>query len=195
MKNKSIMKNKFLCCLIGFILLSVPEETIAQEKSKYYALAGIQNMKFKNLNEKLKSKNLSQTENLHYYMGAGGNTDFGKIIVGGEGYLLYSDENKKGLYLTESSGGMGYIYGGYKIINRTNFYFYPRIGLGGGGMNVRISSEANQPLEEFLSSASSNKLSTGNLILHSGLKFGLELGEDFDFNFDITFTKSFSITR
>ena len=83
------MKNIFLCCLIGLILLSFPEETLAQEKSKYYALAVIQNLKFKNLNEKLKSKNLPETENLHYYMGLGGNTEFGKITFGGEGYLVY----------------------------------------------------------------------------------------------------------
>ena len=70
-ENKSIMKNKFLFCLIGFILLSVPLETIAQENSKYYAIAGIQNMKFKNLNEKLKSNNLPETENFHYYIGLG----------------------------------------------------------------------------------------------------------------------------
>lgn len=112
-------------------------------------------MQFKNLNEKLKSNGLSQTENFHYYIGLGGNTDYGKIIVGGEGYLLYSDENKQGLYQTESNGGMGYIYGGYKIIDHNNFYFYPLIALGAGGVGVRISSEANQPLEEFLSNAKS----------------------------------------
>ena len=190
-ENKSIMKNKFLFCLIGFILLSVPLETIAQENSKYYAIAGIQHMKFKNLNEKLKSNNLPETNSRHYYLGLGGNTDFGKIILGGEGYLHHSSSSNLNphldilLVLNESNGGMGYLYAGYKVLNSPRFYFYPRVGLGAGGVNVKIKPESSLPLDSFLSKPRTYELSTGNFIFHSGLKFGFELSEDFDFNFDV----------
>ena len=80
---------------------------------------------------------------------------------------------------------MGYLYAGYKIFNSSSFYFYPRIGFGAGGMNIQINSESNQSLDQFLNTNNSNELSTGNFILHSGLKFGFVLADDLDFNFDI----------
>ena len=80
---------------------------------------------------------------------------------------------------------MGYLYAGYKIFNSPHFYFYPRVGFGAGGVDVKIDSESNQSLNQFLSGNNSNELSNGNFIFHSGLKFGFELSEDFDFNFDV----------
>jgi hypothetical protein len=159
--------------------------------SSFYAVGGVQFMNFKNINVKLNGNSLPELNNIQFYYGIGGSTHFEKVLFGGEGYQFYTDETEKGNNQLKSQGGLGYLYVGYKVIEKEKFYITPRVGLGGGGIQIQINSKTTETLDNFLLTNHSNNLSVGNLLFHSGFKFGFVIGKNTDFNFDLGYNYGF----
>lgn len=183
---------KILISVLSFSIFSTMLFAQSENLSSFYTIGGIQFMDFKKMNDKLGSNHLPKINRNQYYYGIGGNTLFGKVVLGGEGYQFYSIETNKGNRQLKSQGGQGYLYLGYKIIEKEKFYFIPRIGFGGGGMEIQINLGTTESLDSFLINNHSNNLSIGNLIAHSGLKFGFIMGENIDFNFDLGYNYGFA---
>lgn len=170
-----------------------------KNKGKLYVLAGVQHINVDNINTVLKSHDLPQVNKFHSYYGYGGSWQTDNWILGGEGYHMNtgedydqaSDDNTKETQLS-TIGGIGYFYLGYSVINKEGFYLTPRIGVGGGGMNIQINEYTETSLDSLLSSNSSINLTTGGAILHSGLKFGFVLGKHWDFNLDAGYNYGFA---
>lgn len=177
------MKHTFL------LLIIFNSGVFAQSENKLnnnlYLLSGIQYIGANNLNSVLKNDALPLISNWQYYMGIGGNDELGKWIIGGEGYLMFSDEEQNSTRL-QLLGGMGYFYAGYKLVNFEKLALLPKVGIGGAGLNIQLNQRSTsvQSLDDFLSDNHSNNLTNGNWISHFGIKGIVFISKTFDIQFD-----------
>jgi len=161
--------------------------SLAQDSSKinggFYILSGPQYNDMKNLNRLLKQNNIPELPKFLSYYGFGGYFNSGSWVFGGEGYK-YDASTSENNFEIKTKGEQGYLYFGYKIINGKKFYLLPKLGIGGGGVDVEINSKVESSLTGFLNTNNSNNLKTEGILLHSGLKFGFVFNSKLILNFD-----------
>jgi|GEM_PF-2014583 len=186
------MKNLLLITTFSLLLFTTIAVGQATDSSNFYALGGVYFMNFKNINSSLNKHNLPEINNIHFYYGMGGNTYLGKVQIGGEGFHFSSRKTKKNNVQLKSQGGAGYFYTGYQVIGKERFYFTPRLGIGGGGVEIQLNSKTSTTFVDFLQSNYSNNLTTRSVIIHSGFKAGFVIGKNLDFNFDLGYNYGFN---
>lgn len=180
------MKNLIGCLFLFFIFNG---HVSAQEAhNQYYGLGGLQSIDVKNLNEVLNKNALPELNQWQYYMGFGGSNQKDNWVFGGEGYWMFSSNSNTSTEL-KMTGGMGYFYIGYAIVNQEKLQLIPKVGIGGGGMNLQFNQTTTAPtLEGFLTATHSNNITNGNLLNHFGMqirvlitpKFDLQLGAGYN---------------
>ena len=189
----------FLCTI------AQAQETAAHGKEgggKGYFMLGGNIIDIKSLNSKLESKGYSKFSDNFISFGGGGHGIIGKVIIGGEGHTLIGEETTSGSYKSSIEAGYGFFNMGYLIYTTGIVNVYPILGLGAGGMSVKIIEKGTPSFDEVLDNPMDNskksvELSTGGFLLNlafgadyllkfggdekggGGLVFGLRIGYTF----------------
>jgi len=146
-----------------------------------YFMFGGNIIDIKSLNSKLESKGYSKFSDNFISFGGGGHGIIGKVIIGGEGHGLAGRETTSGSYKTSIGAGYGFFNVGYLIYTTGAINIYPILGLGGGGIGVKIIEKGTPSFDEVLDNPKrSAELSTGGFLLNLalGADYLLKLGED-----------------
>lgn len=170
-------------------ILSSPSKSQSTNNSSTFGGEGnfgirFQHYDFKNLNSSFKSNGLPEiTENIVSFSG-GGLAYIDHLIIGGTGasYQLLDKDN--GTYKTTVSGGVGFFNVGYMLVNKSNFMFYPILGIGGSTMRIEIYENNKVDFAQLLSNPKK-----GTIIQNE--QFVLDLG--FQGNLFLTKQKTFGI--
>ncbi|MFQ6093056.1 MAG: hypothetical protein ACE5OR_10305 [bacterium] len=132
------------------------------------------------LRSKLRESGFEGLEKKDFTYGGGGYGLVGeRILLGGEGYgfeqVVFSDSVKATL-----GGGYGFFDVGYVVLSRRGIQVYPMIGIGGGGMDLRLAARNGTPqFDEVLENPRREAtLSVGGLLLQCalGVDYFLSLG-------------------
>jgi hypothetical protein len=135
------------------------------------------------LNDALKGSALgfkTFDENVISYGGGGYGIIMGRVMIGGEGYG-FSREESNTIYVQRLSGGWGMFNAGYLVIHKAGFRVFPVVGVGGGGMELRITESPNIGFDEIMTDpARESLLGVGGFMLSGGIgvDYLLKLGED-----------------
>jgi len=108
-------------------------------------------------------------ENNYTYGGSGFGVLGERLILGGEGHG-FTQEVSTAAYSQRLSGGYGFFDVGYIVLDRWNINVYPMVGLGGGGMGVRITERSAPTFSDILTDPKREAgLSTAGLMAQAGL--------------------------
>ncbi len=164
---------------ILLILMVFTWTGMAQEKSKsanqetlmFYATGGVHYMDLNNLNSLLGKYNLPEVNALQGSYGFGTAIHDGRWLIGGEGFQFSSESQSSGNQVN-ASGSMGYFYLGYYLVDGAKFHLYPRLGVGGSGMNISIHTPSNGSLSDLLQNPTSSVVNTGGALNHFSVNLG-----------------------
>lgn len=149
-----------------------------------YLSIGYNNISMKNINTAMTENGLVGLPNSNFYVGFGGNRNFGRWLIGGEGGYLVGRKSTNTQYEEITRGGQGYIYGGYNIVNNETFYLAPILGLGAGGKVILVDSKTQTTLATYLRNNYAKKLENGGFIVHTALRAGISVSEGFEIDID-----------
>lgn len=173
--------------VIIFLNIFFFSNAVAQEQPKGsnevggggYFMFGWNLLDIEELNSKLENKGYSALSDNFISFGGGGHGIINKLIIGGEGHGLIGQEVTSGNYKSSLSVGYGFFNLGYIIISAGNLKVYPLLGLGGGGMSLRIIEKTPLSFDELLDNPKRMaELSTGGFLLN------LSLGTDYLLNLE-----------
>ena len=172
--------------MISFARFSQGQEVATSAKQGAgmgYAMFGVGTLDIKDLNAKLESKGYTAISDNLISMGGGGHGIIkNKVIIGGEGHALVSEETTSGHHTTRIGVGYGLFDLGYIVYSSKDVRVYPLIGLGGGGLSLRIvEEETSLSFDEVLDNPRrSAELVTGGFLVNLalGVDYLLQLNED-----------------
>lgn len=146
-----------------------------------YFMFGGSKIDIENLNSGLENAGYSTFSDRFISFGGGGYGIIKRIIIGGEGHGLIGEEATNESTKTSISGGYGFFDVGYLLYSTDAFNLYPLLGIGGGGVNLKIVERSTPSFEDVLENPNRNaELSTGGFLIDLG--FGADylykLGED-----------------
>jgi hypothetical protein len=101
---------------------------------------GYQRLGLRGLDRDLRTAGLPELERHYLTLGGGGLGTRGRFLIGGEGHALLgaSEDDAAGAHQVSSGGGFGLFRVGFLAVSGESFDLYPLLGIGGGGMNVKI---------------------------------------------------------
>jgi hypothetical protein len=115
-----------------------------------YVLVGLQNVGLSDLNGPMVSQGYSRFGETFFSLGGGGMAIFGRLILGGEGYILFDRTSTRGPVQGRLGAGCGFFDLGYVFWQQDQFRAYALLGLGGGGWTLQLTDSASVPLENVL---------------------------------------------
>lgn len=136
-------------CIILFLLFGI-NYSYSQYDS-YGGGVGV-NMGYSYLDNKVINEVLPaqfQLTNNFITIGGDGYGMFKKFILGGSGYALLGPGAHTDSSQVTFNGGAGFLNFGYAALNRPRFKFIPMLGIGGIGMNLRISEQKDITLQDI----------------------------------------------
>jgi opacity protein-like surface antigen len=174
------MHNKFklISAFIPVALMSLLTISLAQETKtrggRGYFMTGANRLDLNGLNSTLQINNYPSFPDNLFSLGGGGHAVINQFIIGGEGHGLLTSKKDFTLadrnYKSALEAGYGFFNVGYQIIANSSFSFYPLIGIGGGGITLKISDKTATSFDEILADPGRNvKLTTGGFLLHAAL--------------------------
>jgi len=142
-----------------------------------YFMMGIGSLDIGDLNTRLETAGFSTFSEKFVSFGGGGHSINGNLIMGGEGHGMSVGEVSEGDYTTSLGAGYGFFDIGYAIYSTDALYVYPMLGIGGGGMSIRIVEKGTSPsFNDVLENPKRGvEVSTGGFLLN------LSLGTDYVF--------------
>ena len=148
-----------------------------------YSMFGWGTLDIGALNSRLERKGYSSMSDNFFSVGGGGHGIINnKVILGGEGHGLLGEEVTSGNYKNSVYVGYGFFNVGYIVYSKKQLRLYPLLGLGGGGMNLKIREKpVSLSFDDVLNDPErSVELSTGGFLLSFavGMDYLLILGED-----------------
>jgi hypothetical protein len=148
-----------------------------------YSMLGRSTIDIKDLNTKLESKGYSKISDNFFSVGGGGHGIINnRLIIGGEGHGLLGEEVTSGNYKNSLNIGYGFFDLGYIVYSIKDLRVYPLLGLGGGGMNLKIAEKLTSlSFDNVLDNPKRNvELSTSGFLLNLalGIDYLLKFGED-----------------
>lgn len=173
------MKPKFLYSLL--LLATIPQVAHSQMMMARrllgglgafgYASVGTQTVDIKGLNARLNAFGYPSFDDTYVTFGGGGHVMVGKLMLGGEGTaLLQPGDNVMGNFRTSLSGFYGGITLGYQLYSSGSFLIYPQLGLGGGGMILKIMERSSPTFDEVLNNPRRGaELSSMGFVMDLGL--------------------------
>jgi hypothetical protein len=116
-----------------------------------YVSAGSQTIGISKLNARLNAFGYPSFDETYITLGGGVQFVPGKLMIGAEGAgLLRPTENVLGNFRTSLSGFYGTLTLGYNLFSHDNLLIYPQVGLGGGGMVLKIMERSSPTFDEAL---------------------------------------------
>ena len=148
-----------------------------------YFMFGWSTLDIEALNSRLESKGYSSMSDNFFSFGGGGHGIIkNRVIIGGEGHGLLVEEVTSGNYKNSVNVGYGFFNVGYIVYTKKQLRLYPLLGLGGGGMNLKIREKpVSLSFDDILNDPErSVELSTGGFLLSFavGMDYLLILGKD-----------------
>lgn len=143
---------------------------------------GADRVDFGGLNDKLKAKGFEELEAGNFLFGGGGyGIVGGKLLLGGEG-AGFSQDISSDTLKASVGGGYGFFDLGYVVYSRGGLRIFPFLGIGGGGVNIRIVEKGIVPtFDEVLDDPGRELvLSTGSILFQValGVDYFISVGED-----------------
>lgn len=92
----------------------------------------------KSMNQRLENKGYPKLPENLISLGGGGHGIIGRVIIGGEGHGFIGKKTTGEKYNTSIGIGYGLFDIGYIAYSTRGLNIYPLLGLGGGGINIRI---------------------------------------------------------
>ncbi len=169
----------FVRLFVLVMLCSVGENAVSKRGGVGYFLAGYSAVNFDSLNDILRAKGYPEVSGKVFSVGGGGyGVVADRIVLGGEGNMLFNGESENRGYRDSISAGYGVSVIGYIVYSGNNLVVYPFAGLGGGGATLSVSSNeavSGKSFDEVLNNLSYRgvELSTDGFIA------GLGLGSDY----------------
>ena len=148
-----------------------------------YSMFGWGTLDIEALNSRLESKGYSSMSDNFFSVGGGGHGIINnKVIIGGEGHTLLGEEITSGNYKNSINVGYGFFNVGYIVYSKKQLRLYPLLGIGGGGINLKIKEKpVSLSFDDVLNDPErSVELSTGGFLLSFavGMDYLLLLGGD-----------------
>lgn len=104
-----------------------------------YSMFGSSVLDLSAINSRLKNHGYSTMADNFFSVGGGGHAIINnRLIIGGEGHSLLGEENVSNMYKSSLIGGYGLFDVGYVVFNKSQLRVYPMLGIGGGGMTLKI---------------------------------------------------------
>jgi hypothetical protein len=142
-------------------------------------MLGVQWLDLSELNSELRANGFKSFNAYDFsYGGAGYGIIGNRLLIGGEGHG-FSQEKSNSTYLQSLSGGFGFFDVGYIVVQRWGFQLYPMIGIGGGGLSMRLTERAVLDFDDIVTDPKREALlSVGSFMLQGavGLDYMLKLG-------------------
>ena len=135
---------------------------------------GVNAASFEDLKDELTKKGFKELGARNTLFGGGGyGVVEGKFVLGGEGAGFSQDVSSDTLKATVK-GGYGFFDVGYVIYSRGNLMIFPFLGIGGGGVELRIAERGATPTfgEVLEDPGREVVLSTGSILFQVG--FGMD---------------------
>jgi hypothetical protein len=184
--EEGIMKSFLKWTVIGFCALAlVPLAAAAAGEEGYSAsggggfLIGFQWLDLGDLNDELKANGYNSFDrSVVTYGGTGYGIIGERLMLGGEGHG-FSQESSTSTYLERLDGGYGMFDVGYIVFSRWGLALFPTVGLGWGGVSLRITERSVPSFDDILTTpARESQLNTSNFMLQGGIgaDYRLNLG-------------------
>ncbi|MEN3038986.1 MAG: hypothetical protein ABDI07_07545 [Candidatus Kryptonium sp.] len=120
-----------------------------------YFTVGVNFLNLDEINRILKTHDYAQFKSNFLTIGGAGGFAFNRILIGGEGFALIGQKQDKRNYRSLLSGGGGFFNAGYIVYERKNFQIYPMIGIGGGGLNLKLVDKRERSFNEAIANPKS----------------------------------------
>lgn len=148
-----------------------------------YSMFGRSIIDIKDLNAKLESKGYSKISDNFFSVGGGGHSIINnRFIIGGEGHSLLGEKVTSGNYTNSIYIIYGFFNLGYIVYSIKDFRVYPLLGLGVGGMNLKITEKLTSlSIDDVLDVPTRGvEISTGGFLLDLalGIDYLLKFGGD-----------------
>lgn len=180
-------KAKIVTTLVIVAMMCLFSVSIAQAQGKEgagmgYFMYGGSKIGINTLNASLEDKGYAKLSDNFISTGGGGQGIIGKLIIGGEGHGLGGKQTTSGSYKSSLSAGYGFFNLGYLIYSTGHLNVYPLLGLGAGGITLKILETGTAPsFDDILDDPKRGvELSTGGFLLNLalGTEYFLILGRD-----------------
>ncbi len=177
-----IMKISVIILALFFMLL-VPHTALhaieIREGGAGGFMLGIQWLDLSELNSDLRANGFKAFSKSDLTYGGGGYGIIGdRLLIGGEGHGFYQEKSTS-THIQSLGGGFGFFDVGYIVVKRWGFHLYPMIGIGGGGLSMRLTERAVLDFDDIMADPKREALlSMGSFMLQgaAGLDYMLKLG-------------------
>lgn len=162
---------------VSFVFLLVPAAPAAAQEEdaevgRGFFQVGSFVMDVDELNADLRGAGYPSLNDTFLSLGGAGFGERGRFLIGGEGHaLLGGDETSvDGTYRISAGGGYGLFRVGYVVLSSEGFDVFPMIGIGGGGMGLKIAERSVPTFDDVLDNpARSSSLSTGMFLIDTSI--------------------------
>lgn len=165
--------------LIIFLFL-IPCLVFSLSGGSGYFIFGHNVLDIENFNTALKNNGYKTLSNDFVSFGGGGHIVIDDLVIGGEGHSLVGKEENIGKgYKASISAGYGFFNIGYVVFGMENLHIYPLLGIGGGGISVKILEISSPSFDDILDNPKRGvELATGGMLISLSLctKYLLDLG-------------------
>lgn len=188
-KTKTVATLTLMAVMSLFIVGIAQSQEVTSEAKKEegrgYFMFGGSILDIDGLNSRLESKGYSKFSDNLFSLGGGGHGMINRVIIGGEGHGLFGGEKESTIsgetYKTSLTVGYGFFNMGYILYSMDDLNIYPILGIGGGGMSVKIAEREAPSFDEVLDNPRRiSTLSSGGFLikLALGADYLLKLAED-----------------
>lgn len=167
-----------LAAFFGSLGAQAPVPADESAAGRGFFQAGAIRLSIDELNADLTGSGLPGLSGDFYTLGGGGYGSRGRLLIGGEGHALLvgQETTTDGSRQISASGGLGLFRIGYLALSRRGLDVYPLLGIGGGGLNLKIIERSAPIFDDVLSDPDrSSSLSTGMFLLDAGLGLNYRL--------------------
>ncbi len=173
------MRNILFSIVLMLVVVSFSNSQNVGSSGKFfggggYFSFGVSFLNLDKLNRVLGDNNRAQFRSSFLNIGGGGYGVLNRVVIGGEGFGILSQKRDKGSFRSVLSGGYGFFNLGYIIYEGGRLRFYPVIGIGGSGLNLKIFEVAEVNFKDAVENP--KKIFEASL---SSLSVKSELGVDY----------------
>ncbi len=183
-QSKIIIQLIITACTGLIAVNGYSQENTTEEKENGgmgYAMFGTGTLDIEALNTRLQESGYGSMSDNFTSFGGGGHAIVDRLIIGGEGHALLGKDMSSGEYKFSMAAGYGFFNVGYIIYRIQDLNIYPLLGIGGGGISLKIAEQGTAPtFNEILENPrKSSELSTSAFLINFaiGADYLLELGK------------------
>ena len=119
----------------------------------------------------------------HYALvGGSGYVMLGNLMLGASGQFIFGPTEKHGSREAEITGGMGFANMGYAVINQERLKIFPMVGIGGAGMEMKLTHQGD--------------IDRGEILINPGSEMNLSVANfAFDFSAGLDFSPTWKVSE